>query len=429
MANQRGKGRSTVAVAALCTLALLQGPGRAGAANGPQPDGPYRYDRLARPVTGAASAQDGPRLTAGSVYRAALGPHAKTYFQVALPGLGEAYVSAVAVPGRDAEVSDGEGIQLSLQDRDGNTCDSSRVAFDPPKYPRPLAAYVTRGLSRSGTPCQAAGTYYVLVERVGDDASAKGDWGIELRHSREPGLAPDEPTAAPTRWPSASPLPPSGGAHELRGGTGFADAPRTPQGVWRDTLRPGETRFFRVPVGWGQQLFATAELGRSGGGGYVPQALDLQLYNPVLGPVADVYTVYDGKPATTSFAPLPPVDYRNRFSPSGMVSAMRLGGDYYLAVSVSPELAAKFGPGAYAVTLRVNVRGQAKAGPSYRQDAPDVTTGATGSPTTGTGAASATGSGSAGMKALAAAGIGTGTLLVLWLGVWTLLARRRALPL
>ncbi|MFD9561865.1 hypothetical protein [Streptomyces sp. NPDC059994] len=433
MTNQRGKGRAAAAVAALCTLAAFQGQG-AEAANGQQPhrpyraDGPYRYEPHAQPVTGAATGQGAPQLAPGAVYRSAVGPGAKAYFQVDLGGTGDAYVSAVAVPKADTKVAFGDGIELTLQDRDGNTCDTGRAVFGPPEYPRPIAAYVSRGLTRNRTSCQAAGRYSVLVQRIGDAASAPGEWGLELRHTREPRLTADAPTNAPTHWATATPPAPSSAAHTVHGGTGFADAPRLSGGAWRDTLRPGATLFYRVPVGWGQQMSATAELGRAGGSGYVAQAIDLQLYNPALGPVADVYTGYDGKPASVAFQPLAPVAYENRYSTSGPVGALRFGGDHYLAVSLSPQVARTLGPGTYPVTLRLGVRGEAKPGPAYEGAAPDFA--ATGRATAHAPAAAPPGhdGGSTRMRLLAAAGIGTGTLLVLWLGVRTLVARRRAQP-
>lgn len=213
MTNQRGKGRAAAAVAALCTLAALQGQG-AEAANGQQhrpyrADAPYRYDPHAQPVTGAATGQSAPRLAPGAVYRSAVGPGTKAYFQVDLGGTGDAYVSAVAVPKPDTKVAFGDGIELTLQDRDGNTCDTSRAVFGPPEYPRPIAAYVSRGLTRNRTSCQTAGPYHVLVQRIGDAASAPGDWGLELRHTGSRGSRPTPRRTRPrTGRPPRRPRPP-----------------------------------------------------------------------------------------------------------------------------------------------------------------------------------------------------------------------------
>ncbi|MFF1480683.1 hypothetical protein ACFVYD_24570 [Streptomyces sp. NPDC058301] len=450
MTNQRGKGRAVAAVAALCTLAALQSQGAQGAeaADGAQPhrphradspfradsavrvDAPYRYDPRAQPVTGAATGEGAPRLAAGGVYRSAVGPDAKAYFQVDLGGTGDAYVSAVAVPRPDTKVAFGDGIELTLQDRDGNTCDTGRALFGSPEYPRPIAAYVSRGLTGKRTSCQAAGLYNVLVQRIGVAASAPGEWGLELRHTSEPRVAGDVPTSPPTHWSTAAPPALSSAPRAAHGGTGFADAARLSGGAWRDTLRPGATLFYRVPVGWGQQVFATAELGRAGGGGsgYVAPAIDLQLYNPALGPVVDAYTGYDGKPASVALQPLAPVAYENRNSTWGTVGALRFGGDYYLAVSLSPKVARALGPGAYPVTLRVGVRGEARPAPAYEGAAPDFA--ATGRTPASSPAAAPRrhDGGSTKMRLLAAAGIGTGTLLVVWLGVRTLVARRREQP-
>ncbi|MBD0745887.1 hypothetical protein [Streptomyces sp. CBMA152] len=434
MTNQRGKALAAAAVAALCALTALPGQGRAQAANGQVEadargrSSSYHYDPNAQPVTGAASGQGGPRLVAKTVYRSTIGPGATISFQVDLDGSGDAYVSAVAVPKQDAKVSSNDGIQLTLRDRNGNTCDSNSALFGTPQYPRPIAAYVSRGLNRQQTPCQAAGTYTVLIERIGDQAAP---WGLELRQFREPRVASGGPSTAPMQGSTASPPAPTGGGREIRGGTGFADAFPMRQGEWRDKLRPGDTLFYRVPVGWDQQLSVTAVLARYGGNKYVPEAIDLRLYNPALGLVGYAFIGYDGSsPASTGFQPLATVNYRNRYANTSSAAAMRFNGDYYLAVSLSPALADALGSGPYVVTLRVDVHGKAGPGPAYEGGAPSFGTTGTG-PAQGTVAATSPrrGSGSTRMRLLAAAGIGTGTLLMVGLGVWTLVARRRALSL
>ncbi|OEV25953.1 hypothetical protein AN220_10960, partial [Streptomyces nanshensis] len=47
---------------------------------------------------------------------------------------------------------------------------------------------------------------------------------------------------------------PAGAPRDIEGGSGFNDARKLRAGVWRDTLVPAQTRWYRVPVGWNQQL-------------------------------------------------------------------------------------------------------------------------------------------------------------------------------
>ncbi|WP_405778826.1 hypothetical protein [Streptomyces sp. NBC_00859] len=358
------------------------------------------------------------QLKDGAVYRSSIGPGARLYYQVALDATSDAYVSAVAVPklGPQVKVDYTDGIKVTLQDLQGDSCGNDGDAvFGSAEYPRPIAAQAGRRIKKDGLYCQAAGPYYVLIERTTKAAAAQEDWGLEIRVDSEPGLKAGSggPTAAPTSWPSASPVPPTGTADRTEGGTGFNDATVLKPGVWDDRITPGQTRFYRVPVGWGQQLFAGADLGSSSGDGFVASAFAVQLYNPVRSAITEGSTAYDGKPKSTGPDPMPPVAYKNRYSVRGDVSGAGIAGDYYLAVTLSPDVAKAFGEKQYGLTLRLSVKGEESPPPAY--------TGAT--PRFGT-----SGGGDAGrssMKLVGVAGIGAGTVLVLVLGVWTLIARRR----
>jgi hypothetical protein len=130
---------------------------------------------------------------------------------------------------------------------------------------------------------------------------------------------------------------------------------------------------------------------------------------------------------------------------------MRFAGWYYFAVSVDQDVAG-FIKGSVPVRLAVEVKGTAVSGPVYDGDAAKAgfgITGVTGTPNTsgasGTSGATGTSSGSdsadgtAGTQTAFAAGgspdsalrvvgvtaLGTGTVLMLWLAVWAIAARRR----
>lgn len=413
---QRSRGRiASAAVAAICATVAL--PGQARALEDPDP---YVFDSHAGTVAGAAVSTDARQLEAGSAYRSTIKPGAQLYYQVDLDATSNAYVSAVAVPGLgpQAKVAYGDGIKVTLQDPEGSTCGyEDDAVFGAAEYPRPIAAYASRTIRGTSTSCQAAGPYYVLIERETKATSAKENWDLEIRFDTEPGLksGSDGPTAAPTSWPSASPVPPGGASRHIQGGTGFNDAAKLGEGVWDDRIRPGQTRFYRVPVGWAQQLFATAELGSSTGEGFVGNALTMRLYNPVRGPVSKGDTAYDGKPKAAALDPMAPAAYVNRYSTRDAVKGARMAGDYYLAVSLSPDVARDFGQKQYGVTLRTNVKGDRKPAPAYAGAVPDF-----GAPDEGQSAGNGT------MTLVAAAGIGVGTVLLLGLGSWTLIARRRA---
>lgn len=191
---------------------------------------------------------------------------------------------------------------------------------------------------------------------------------------------------------------------------------------------PGRTRFYKVPLDWGRRLQASAELGGAPGHGYVGGALDLSLYDPVRGLADDATLGYTGVRAPVALAPLPPVEYANRYAAPAAVSALRFAGDYYLVLHLSDRLTATFGQGPYEVTLRVRVDGRAHAGPGYAgRPEPDgvFTPSASDGPALAVeGGGGAGADGSAGMRALAVGGIGLGTALLLVLGGWTLAVRR-----
>ncbi|MFI5756040.1 hypothetical protein [Streptomyces sp. NPDC051569] len=437
--RRRGRGLGALSGAAAMCVGLCAVVGSVGvlvATAGPvwaagEPS-PYVFDPAGKRVAGAMSTSDAKPLGTGGTYRDAIRPGGKLVYRLDLEARTSDYLSAVAVPRPGTEVAYGDQIKVSLQNREGADCAASSSHFGSAGFPRPLAAYAYRLTDRSGSRCAEAGTYFLVIERESGDASSADPWELEIRHVSEPALTEAGPTTAPSEWPSASPEPPeaaAGGPLEREGGTGFNDAKGLTRGEWTAKIEPGESLFYRVPVDWGQQLFASADLGSSEGSGYVSGALTLALYNPARGLVGTGNSVsYNGKQNTTSLTPLPPAAYENRFSPRSGVRDMRFAGWYYLEISLDPEVGATFGAKPYGLTLRVNVEGQANAGPGYAGSAGDFTV----TPEMRTGALHGQDGQEAArsdrMALVATAGIGSGTVLLLGLGVWTLLARRRAAP-
>ncbi|MGW2516019.1 hypothetical protein ACWC09_03105 [Streptomyces sp. NPDC001617] len=419
--------------ALLCISALLplSGPtGPAMAADASSPSSSYAFAPDAQGVEGATGAADAELLEAGKNYRSSLPSAAKRYYRLDLDASSNAYVSVTAVPRTDARLSVADGIKVTVQNTESHTCSTDSATFGTSGSPHPITALGARTTSPRTPVCADGGTYYVVVERVGTADSAPGDWDLELTTTTEPGLTGDGATNTPQAWNSATPTPLAGEAETRTGGGGFARAAPVGQGVWRTPLSPGRTLFYKVPVDWGQQLSATAELSATGGdrSGYAIDALDMTLYNPVRGDVEGASRGYNGKQLTAPLAALPPVDYGNRFAALPRVSAMRFAGFYYLAVHLSAGIADTFGDGPFELTLRVRVAGAPQDGPAYKgqsvpQDAFHVT-----AQDRETAAEAGTGTGDDGtaMKALAAGGIGAGTVVLAVLGVWTAAARRRA---
>ncbi|MFC9795139.1 hypothetical protein ACFVJI_21075 [Streptomyces sp. NPDC127584] len=439
MTTQGGLGRRAgaliTAVAAVGAVVGLPGPaaglsgpaaglsGRAATAGGAIP--PYAFDGSAQRVQGAASSSDAVRLKTGQTYRDTLKKDGKVYYRVDLDRQ-NAYVSVVAVPRAGGEVDYGDGFKVSMQDGSGTECGYQQADFSSSRFTRPLAAYARRVVDADSPTCQGAGAYYVLVER--ESKANADDWELEIRYASEPVLKKAGPTELPEVWASGTPGPPPGDPRARQGGSGVRDAISLTQGEWRSDIRPGQTLFYRVPVDWGQQLFTTAELGSSASGDeYIGQALVLSLENPALGHVDEATVGYSGKPATLALDALRPVAHENRTSSAEATSGMRFAGWYYLSATLNPALAEEYGDRTVPLTLRVTLRGAAKPGPGYDGDAGQFSVtaddrAAADQGVSGAQAAEADGS----LRVVAVAGIGSGTVLLLGLGAWTLLARRRA---
>ncbi|WP_307823610.1 hypothetical protein [Streptomyces sp. I5] len=392
----------------------------------------YAFTEDARRIEGAGSTAGAVELEPGRTYRSTLPPDAKVFFRLELDDTETAYASATAVPPPGTGVAVADGVKVTVEDADGRSCDGDTAIFGAPGSPHPVAAWAMREISSRRSLCAEAGTYYVTVERASPDArgASPDPWELELDTVSEPGTKTPDGTAAPGAWDSATPAPVQGTAQRRSGGAGFAQAARLGEGVWRDDIRPGQTLFYQVPVDWGRQLHATAELGSSGtdASRYVASALTLDVYNPVRGHVEDLSVGYNGGQKSKALNPLPPVAYENRYASGQQVSAVRFAGAYYLVAHLSPEVAEYYGDGPVPLTLRVRLGGAARNGPDYAGGTvpADVFT--------VDGGATSGGAGGAGdetlYRVLAAGGIGTGSALVVGLGVWTVVARRRgaALP-
>lgn len=440
-AARRGRCRAAAVVAALSTCVVAGLAGQGVAAGTPSP---YAFAEGAEEIDGAASNVEGPLLVAGSTYKSSLPRVGQRFYRLELKAKENAYVSATAVPRLGTKVSYADGLKVSVQDANGYNCsplDSEKARFGSSESARPITATASRRVGTAEKSCTGAGTYYVLVERISDPETTQEEWDLELRVASEPALRTAGTTKPPETWDSASPQPPTGARKQREGGTSFNKARGLENGVWGDRVEPGETHFYRVPVDWGQSLSVGAELGSSGRGltedrGFVSTALVMSLTNPVRAQVDDADTAYDGKQNVTALGALPPVAYENRFAPERKVSAMRFAGWYYLSVHLNPDVAQKFGRAPLDVTLRISVEGSPRPGPAYAGSAKpadefSVTERDAEAARRGESDASATSTGGGGgddrvMVMIAVGGIGTGVGLLTILGVWTLIARRRA---
>ncbi|MGW3011658.1 hypothetical protein ACWC9R_22910 [Streptomyces sp. NPDC001219] len=428
MVTGRTTYRGIAVLTALAVVPVLPGTvGVASAEDVPR----YRTAQGATAIEGRRSASDAPPLKPG-LHTDSIRRGEQKWYAVNLDATTSAYFSAVAAPTPGTKVRDyGDKLTLTVQDSDGATCGSeARPSFNGGGMAYPIADYASRRIGADRTECQKAGPYYLVITREGSATSGSDTWPLELDYLNEPPLEGNAP-ARPGQgtWSTETPAPRTDTTkRRAKGGTGFNDAGSVATGVWTDRIRPGETRFYRVPVDWGQRLNLSAELPNATStrsSAFLARVLGLGVYNPARGAVGEPrFVSYTGKPAAAKQFTAP-VDYGNRFGSAGAVSAMRFAGWYYVEVSLHPDAAQYFRKGA-ELTLRVDVRGTAKAGPGYAAPTSDfsVTPGDRDAARKGQTAQEAGKSGT--LLTVAYAGIGTGVVLLVGLGVWTLVARRSA---
>lgn len=414
--------------AALLALAALQG--RAAADTTPAvPTAPATWQPQGSPIAGAATTADAPAMKPATTYRDTIKVGETRIYGVTLDAKSSAYVSAFALPPTGTRVAYGDGIELKLQSADGTDCDSREVHFEDDGALRPIGSAVARliGIDPS---CQEANQYTLSVHRTSAGTSDPGVWPLELRFVEEPPLKAGVSARPAPPFSTASPAPLTAGTpRQARGGTGFETAPGVRSGIWKDRILPGETRFYKVPVDWGQQAtvfadFSSAQL-KPGGATYIGAGVRLTAFSPVREFVDDSGKAYQGTPASLHVQ-LAPVSYVNRAADESKVARVRYAGWYYFAVTVQSAVATAV-DGQVPVTLRIDVKGTAQPGPAYDGDPGAAGIGIDShdvSSANGTSAGGAS-SGSSGLRFLAFAALGAGTVLLLTLAVWFATARRR----
>ncbi|MFC8510198.1 hypothetical protein ACFU3J_13990 [Streptomyces sp. NPDC057411] len=370
------------------TAALAAGVLGGGAASAPEPPA-YRTAPDARPV-GSGALLPGPGTYTDTIERG----ETHTY-RLRLDGTSDVFLSAVLAPEPGSAVDVVDGLSLALRSASGVPCGPPRDIRFYGDTARPVADYVSRRVQQ-GRPCQEPGEYVLVVEGVGRESAAVRRQRVEIGYVAEGRTTGEGP--APTRWSTESPAGLAGDSAsggEVRGGTGFNDAAPVRDGTWRDEIRPGESRFYRVPVAWGQQLFVQARFANATpppGRSALPDGLRLALYNPARGAVDERKALYTGAPATLLLATAPAAYANRRDGATEAASAMRFEGAYYVQLTLDRQA-----PGPVALALDL-----AHLPSTDGAEAPDPV-----------------------LHAVGIAGVTTGTVLVAGLGAWPVVTARR----
>ncbi|MGW2560651.1 vWA domain-containing protein [Streptomyces sp. NPDC001514] len=334
-------------------------------------------------VEGTPDRGGAPALAPGQ-YLDTIGPGEKRHYAVDLDGISTVNFSATAVPQPGAAVDTFDALRTRIAygtDTSGGSCESSTEHFFQREGATTLTSAVARVPSEKGFgSCDKAGRYWLVVERESKKGSDAARWPLELTYGVErplpQGVRPAESRPEYGKGGKEAALP-LGDPKDVAGGTGFNDARELGQGVWRDRVLPAQTLWYKVPLGWGQQLrydveFAnepTLKRGHSSTLSYGATEVYTPARAPVGGGTAEFIpqTVYNGRPAALKMGTVP-VSWTNRHETHPNVVPVHAKGDFYIAVTLGARAAEIAESPQIGVVLRVAVLGDEKAGPQH--DAP-----------------------------------------------------------
>ncbi|MCB5909393.1 VWA domain-containing protein [Streptomyces sp. SF28] len=388
-------------------------------------------------VRGTTARTGAPGIVPGQ-YLDTIGPNETRYYATDLDATSTADFSATVAPQPGAAVDSLDALNTRVVHGTDSSCGSTTELFGQREGATPLASAVSRIPSQSGTGgCDKAGRYWLAVQRKAAKGSDAARWPLELmfhvEHPLKKGVTPAQSEPEYGAGGKGASLP-TGAPQDVTGGTGFNDARALRQGVWRDRLLPAQTLWYKVPVGWGQQLrydveFANEPTVKGRGGRF--SFGRTQVYTPHRAPVGSgtgeftSQTLYTGRPASLRMGTVP-VAWTNRYETNPNVTPVHSKGDFYIAVTLGAKAAEIARDRQIGVVLRVAVLGTAKAGPqagsaALAEAAPDHSTA---SADNGPGRGGGWTSG----PWLPVVSIGVGVLLLAGLAVAFLRARRKPRP-
>ncbi|GGU80869.1 hypothetical protein GCM10010211_53670 [Streptomyces albospinus] len=391
----------------------------------------YRFS--GKQVRGTADRQSAPLIAPGQ-YLDSIGPNEERYYATNLDAASAADFSATVVPQPGAAIDSPDALRTKVVYGADGSCESTSAMFGQREGAAPLTSAVSRIPSQRGTKsCDKAGRYWLVVERTAAKGSDAARWPLELtfhvEHPLSKGVtpAPSEPdygaggkdATLPTTAPEA-----------VSGGTGFNDARPLHQGVWRDRILPAQTLWYKVPVGWGQQLRYDVEFANEpkAKGAVTPTSFgSTQVYTPYRAPVGSgtgqftQQAPYNGRVASLKMGTVP-VSWTNRYETRPNVTPVHANGDFYIAVTLGARAAQISENPQIGVVLRVAVLGKEKAGPEA---------GAVAVKSSAVDGGSGSAAGSGGWPAIRVAGVSVGVvgvLLLAGLGMSYVWARRKPRP-
>ncbi|MEU9110720.1 VWA domain-containing protein [Streptomyces sp. NPDC048483] len=388
-------------------------------------------------VRGTPTKSNAPGIAPGQ-YLDSIGPNEKRYYATDLDAASTVDYSATVVPQPGAAVGLLDSLHTEIAYGIDSTCDSTTSQFGQQEGATPLTSGISRVPSEDGTDgCDKAGRYWFVVERKADKGSDASRWPLELmfhvEHPLKKGVTPAQSEPEYGAGGKEATLP-TGTPKAVTGGTSFNDARPLTQGVWRDKVLPSQTLWYKVPVGWGQQLRYDVEFANEPtvrGYSAVSSYGGTEVYTPARMPVGrgtgefSPHVPYNGRPAALSMGTVP-VAWTNRYESDINVVPVHGKGSFYIAVTLGAQASEIAQNPQIGVVLRVAVLGKAKSGP--QTGAAVVKSAADGGPGSSADGSQSGGGGWTAGPVVAAVSGGIGILLLAGLMVGLLRARRKARP-
>ncbi|MEU9861708.1 VWA domain-containing protein [Streptomyces sp. NPDC047971] len=337
------------------------------------------YRLRGQQITGTPTSDRAPALVPGQ-YLDTIGPGEKRYYAVDLDDASTVDFSATAVPQPGAAVDTVDKLSTGLvyaHAAGEGTCATDSEIFHQAEGAVPLTSAVSRiPTEERYSTCDKTGRYWFVVERTSKPASDAARWPLELvLGAEEPLRAGVTPAQSRPEYGAGGKeaVLPTGNPKDVRGGTGFNDARELGRGVWRDRLLPSQTLWYKVPVGWGQQLRYDVEFANEptvDGTSSVTSYGGTQVYTPARHPVGGgtgefgSRTTYDGSPAALSMGTVP-IAWTNRYESNPNVVPVHTTGGFYIAVTLGAETAEIARNPRVAMVLRIAVLGEELTGPEH----------------------------------------------------------------
>lgn len=330
------------------------------------------YDVAGKPVDGSPSPTGAPLVAPGQYADTVAAGGARTkYYAIDLVRTETVYITSTIIPAtlRGGGITGRLIVLMRLQDSTGRRCLSPDRADEPLLAGKvdPVSALVSGAVGgpKWSRRCPTSGRFIVAVTRQSSSTVATR---AEVIVRLEPPVAAAGPPGI-TVVPPGLTAPKAGKAIAAVGGTSFNNAALVSTGTYRDTLSTGETRYYRVNLGWGQRLAYRITVhkiaGLDHGVGFIRSAMATPMrQNLVLSNSSNSARGFGG-PASIDVvgSTLVPIVYRNRSTSRSDIRPYSLAGDYYLTLGMSYPVGAL--PYSTEVTVTVRVVGVVQSGPRY----------------------------------------------------------------